>query len=527
MNKDQAYQILSEYNEGSPFKDLPKNLREDPELARLAVEKDCNNILYLSKILLDDRSFILDLIGRVFIRSNARILTLLPKKYSFDREVVMAVLSTWDCESLQDASDELRNDCEVVWNAMFKNQLLWSPLVYEFAGKSVLIDKEFLDKCLNEIKSYRGPANKEIANSLKNWHRISLAKNKGDDFGKIEELKISLKNLKKEVREATDFYGRERANKNLINLMATISSFNGNAALMKLLVEIDYSQYEYDQLVRGNSILQISEKLMADQKFVTSLMKVTKGEVLGQLPKQYKTDKQFIKDNIGEKTKADSFDQKLCSEISFMLEMAKLIESSQFEKFPKKSLWADKNFVLPIVQYNGLMIKNVTSQLKKDREIALAALNSSPYSVIYSDPSFYSDKSYMLEALKTDNGNAIECLREPLMSDVDFFLECLLPLKKKTSGSLSKMARAILRSVPLALRKNKKLIIPCLEMNGWAIENVPEEIKYDRDVLEAAFKSGAAVYVEFDLMKLRTLYNERDLRKIIKNESYLNAVMNG
>ena len=70
-----------------------------------------------------------------------------------------------------------------------------------------------------------------------------------------------------------------------------------------------------------------------------------------------------------------------------------------------------------------------------------------------------------------------------------------------------------MRTVPLTLRSNKELVIPCLELNGWAIESVPEEIKYDKDVLKAAFKSGAAAYKELDLKKLRTLYTKPELKE--------------
>lgn len=526
MDKDQAYKILSENEKGPSFKDFPESLKKDPELARLAVEKHVDNIAYINKKLLEDRNFILDLVGRVFIRSNAGLLKLLPESYRSDREVVMAVMSTWDCESLKDASDELRNDHEVVWNAMFKNGLLWSPLVYEFAGEKVLGDKEFLDRCLNEIKSFRGAAKKDISTSLKNWHKLSLAKNKGGDSAKIEEIKITLKDLKKEVREASDSYSRGKANKNIISLISSISSFNGNSTLMKLLVELDYSQYEYDQFVRGSSILIISEKLMADKKFASSLMKATNGEALAQLPEQCRRDEQFIRENIGEKTTADSLDKKLRSDINFMLDIAQLIRPFQFKEFPKKSLWGDKDFVLPVVRMNGIMIEYASPELKKDREIALAALVSSPYSVVYADPSLYQDKEYMQAALETDNGNAIECLREPLISDVSFLLDCLSRLKKKGVSGLSNMARAIFRTVPLALRKNKTLILACLELNGWAIENVPEEMRYEKDILAAAFKSGAAAHKELDLDKLRSLFSKSDFKKMIKNDFYIEEIFN-
>jgi hypothetical protein len=94
-------------------------------------------------------------------------------------------------------------------------------------------------------------------------------------------------------------------------------------------------------------------------------------------------------------------------------------------------------------------------------------------------------------------------------------------------GGQTNIARDVLKSVPLTLRRNKQLVILCLELNGWSIESVPDEIKYDKDILVAAFKSGAAVYKDLDLKKLLTLYKPTELKTIIKNEYYLKEVLAG
>lgn len=527
MDKEQAHQILFDYKKGTSFKDFPEEIRSDPELVRLAVEKDCKNIAYVNSELLNNREFILDLIARVFFGSNSGLLSLLPAYYRSDKEVVLAIVSSWDCESLKDASSELRNDPDVVMTAMFKNGILWSPLVYEFAGDKLLADKEFLEKCLAKLKLFGRPEKKDIATSLKNWHKLAIAKGKGGDAKDLEDIKIKLKTLKKDMQKASDSYDRELAYKALKDVISSAKSFSSNPTVMKQLVEIDYMQYDYGVFPKGESIAIISSNLLKDKKFTSSLMKVTKGEVLNKLPDTFRSDGQFIKENIGEKTKADSLNKALRIDMHFMLEVAQLIPEYQFKDYPDKSFWNDRDFALKILKIDGMFLEHLSANLKGDRDIVFAALSSKPNSVMYADPKFYKDREYMGLAIEGECSFAVERLREPLVSDINFLLESLSRIKKSEWGGLSNTARAVLGSVPLSLRKNKKLVIPCLEMNGWSIESVSEEIKYDKDILVAAFKSGAAVYRELDLKKLHDLYKPSELKTIIKNEYYLKEVLAG
>jgi hypothetical protein len=527
MDKDQAHKILFEYKKGTSLKDFSEEVRSDPELVRLAVEKDCKNITYADNELLNNREFILDLIARTYFGSNARFLSLLPVHYRSDKEVVSAIVSTWDCESLKDASVDLRNDPDVVITAMFKNEILWSPLVYEFAGDDLLVDKEFLEKCLAKLKLFGRSEKKDIAISLKNWHKLAVAKSKGGDAKDLEDIKIKLKTLKKDIQKSSDSYDRERAHKSLKELISFAKSFSSNPTVMKQLIEIDYMQNDYGAFPRGESVSIVSKKLLEDAKFASSLMKVTKGEVLAKLPDAYRSDFKFIKENIGEKTKADSLSMELRCDKQFMVEIAQLISGFQFKDFPDKTFWNDKAFALEVLKIDGMLLEHVSTNLKGDREVVFLALSTKPYSVLYADPKFYKDRDYMGLAIERESGSAMERLREPLISDVDFLLESLSRIKKSEWGGLSNIARDVLKSVPLSLRGNKKLVISCLELNGWSIESVPEEIKYDKEILVAAFKSGAAAYKDLDLKKLLTLYKPAELKTMIKNEFYLKEVLAG
>lgn len=265
MDKEQAHQILFDFKKGTSLKDFPEDIRFDPELVRLAVEKDCKNITYANSELLNNREFMLDLIARTYFGSNAGFLSLLPAHYRSDKEVVSAIVSTWDCASLKDASIGLRNDPDVVITAMFKNGILWSPLVYEFAGDDLLADKEFLDKCLAQLKLFGRPEKKDIAISLKNWHKLAIAKSKGGEAKELEEIKIKLKTLKKDVQKAADSYDRERSNKVLKALISSAKSFSSNPTVMKQLIEIDYMQDNYGVFPRGESVAIVSKNFLTIQ----------------------------------------------------------------------------------------------------------------------------------------------------------------------------------------------------------------------------------------------------------------------
>jgi hypothetical protein len=235
----------------------------------------------------------------------------------------------------------------------------------------------------------------------------------------------------------------------------------------------------------------------------------------------------FIKENIGEKTKADSLSNKLRSDKQFMLEIAQLISGFQFKDFPDKTFWNDKAFALEVLKIDGLLLEYVSTNLKGDRDIVFLALSTNPYSVLYADPKFYKDRDYMGLAIEKKSSSVMDMLREPLISDVNFLIESLSKIKKSELGGQTNIARDVLKSVPLTLRRNKQLVISCLELNGWSIESVPDEIKYDKDILVAAFKSGSAVYKDLDLKKLLTLYKPAELKTIIKNEYYLKEVLAG
>ena len=51
MEKEQAYKLLNESDDGECFKDFSESLKKDAELARIAVDKKPGNIRHISKTL--------------------------------------------------------------------------------------------------------------------------------------------------------------------------------------------------------------------------------------------------------------------------------------------------------------------------------------------------------------------------------------------------------------------------------------------------------------------------------------------
>ena len=524
MTKDEAIRYLDEhdsYNDSDSLNKISKEFRADPEVVRIAVKNSGNNIIYADTKLLNDRTFILDLVSRIWTSNN--FLEKLPEVYKSDKAIVMEILKN-DYGSLKFASEDLRDDPEVVWQAMFKSQVLWAPYSFEFAGATILRDKEFVKKALIEIKSFKmSQAKKDISDKIKQLQKIAIASDKGSDAKEFASAKILIKNIKKDIvrSRSSPADSGGYVHKKFIEVTTQLKKFSENESLMKLLVEADYLQIPYYASTIGTSVAIISKKLINDKKFLSSLMTVTKGEVLGKLPKTIRSDASFIEQNIGINIEPEFVSEELRNEPNFLISLASRTTQYQYRlsKFPSLALRNNKEFMLNFVKIYGNYLECASPELKKDKDVVLAAFKSEPYSIVYADHLFYKDPDLMKDALINGTVTIIDELPESLLSNLPFLLGCLDGVSEKLMPSLP---RAILRAVPLELKQNKTLITTCLKLNHWAIESVPEKIKYDKDVLKAAFSSYPHIYKDLDLEKLQKLFSKETLKKIINNEKAFN-----
>lgn len=77
------------------------------------------------------------------------------------------------------------------------------------------------------------------------------------------------------------------------------------------------------------------------------------------------------------------------------------VKREDYQKIPNE-FWSDKDFVLKAVNIKSIIFDQISDNLKKDREVVLAAIknHTSSYYIDYLDNSFIEDKKFVLEALK-------------------------------------------------------------------------------------------------------------------------------
>lgn len=138
------------------------------------------------------------------------------------------------------------------------------------------------------------------------------------------------------------------------------------------------------------------------------------------------------------------------------------------------------------------------------------ALAKFPNCISCADPSVLADEALLIECVKNGGYGFIDKLSMDQLSSRKLMLELI----KASNKNVDNLARNIMRAVGYQLKKDKELAQACVAVNGWAIENVDESIKYDKDILTAAFKSGAHVYKELDMEKLKSLFDITQIRKM-------------
>jgi hypothetical protein len=124
-------------------------------------------------------------------------------------------------------------------------------------------------------------------------------------------------------------------------------------------------------------------------------------------------------------------------------------------------------------------------------------------------------------ALKSGSRAAADHLAEPLLSDIEFLIDCL---NGADEGESHGVARSLLKRAPRKVRSDKAFLEICLACNGLGIESVPESLQYDAEVLAAAFSSGAPVWKLLDLERLRKTFSKIELEKIVQSTETMKTI---
>ena len=510
-DKDVIFKIVSTWPHEDGFKHASARLRGDKDMAHAAVQGRAGNLEYISDELKNDQKFTFNLVASVYMGDSA--LKYLPESYRSNREFVHVLLKR-DYQSFALISKELQNDPEIAWRAMFECNIWYAPtFCFKHAGPAVQTDKELFKKITAQVKGFQ--SSKELVDELKEVHKLALANLKGADAGALAQVKSELKKLKKEVAEA-DSWSASKLNKQFIELLSRLKSFSNNKKIMEAAIEVDIAQKSFYVKNIGQSLTLPDISLQKDMTFWGAVMMATDGRVYEYLPEAVRSTPDFLLNNMSSGVRADSVPTALREDPKYLLHLAETLGSSgrlflvfRVKHLVDKKLLSDKKFIESFAMHDASILNDASVAIKKDKSIFKKALTKFPNCIIYADPSVLADEALLIESVKNGGHAFIDKLTLDQLCNKKLMLE-LINVRKKDDI----LARNIMRAVGYELKKDKELAKACVAINGWAIENVDESIKYDKDILTAAFKSGAHVYKELDMEKLKSLFDITQIRKM-------------
>jgi hypothetical protein len=510
-DKDVVFKIVSTWPHEDGFKHASARLRGDRDMAHAAIKGRAGNLKFISDELKNDQSFMFNLVASVYMGDSA--LKYLPESYCSNREFINVLLKH-DYQSFALISKELQNDPDITWRAMFECGVWHAPtFCFKYAGPAVQTDKELFKKIIAQVKGFRG--SKELLDELKEAHKLALANLKGADAGALAQVKIELKKLKKEVAEA-DSWNANKLNKQFTELISRLKSFSSNKKIMEAAIEVDIAQKSFYVKNIGQSLTLPDIGLQKDMVFWGAIMKATDGRVYEYLPEAVRSTPEFLLNNMSIGVSADAVPTALREDPQYLLHLVETLASSgrlsmvyRVKYLVDKKLMSDKNFIESFAMYEASILDDASVAIKKDKSIFKKALTKFPNCISYAHPSVLADEALLIESVKNGGYAFLDKLSMDQLSNQKLMLELIKASKKDNN-----LARNIMRSVGYELKKDKELAKACVAINGWAIESVDESIKYDKDILIAAFKSGAHVYKELDMEKLRSLFDITQIRNM-------------
>ena len=162
-------------------------------------------------------------------------------------------------------------------------------------------------------------------------------------------------------------------------------------------------------------------------------------------------------------------------------------------KYADASFKSDSKLMFMAVASNGYALCMANENLRKNKELVLAAINAKKHSsevLRCADKSFRKDKEVVLAFIKKNPSKAYHWLDSSLKKDKHIVLEIL------------KRAGYVLHSVDKVFKKDKEMVLVALKQSGYALEYVDKSLKNDREVVTTALKTnGGALRYATDAQK--------------------------
>ncbi len=512
QDKDIVLKLVGTWPLHLSYEHISDKLKADKDVAFEAFKGNSGNIEFFPEEIKEDEKFMRNLVASSY--PTTPVLKFLSEKYRNNKEFVMALLKK-EYNSFEFVSDNLKEDQEVVWMAMFGNGTWYGPIAsFPRAALKIKADKDFVKKVLEEVKGFRDKAS--IIAVIKDEHKMAVAKlkeSKGDKSGKLAQVKLNIKQYKKSL-ESSDSWDNKKIKKEFEDFLKNeLSDFSDDAKVLMLALEAEFA----DRFLYGKDkcmVLNIVDKnLLEKQDFCSQAMLKTNGKVYPFLPDAVKNNTDFFLNNFSENIKSENVDSKIKKnrELALML-VEKYPHHYNVKDMIDDELYGDKKFMKECLKHNGSLLDYAKDDIKKDKKLVEIALSNFRNALSYADKSLLNDEELMVKSLSLDGHSFLTDLSLEQRDNKNLLLKLAKSIKDSTSAY-----RDIMRIASLELKKDKELALICVSNNGWSIENVDESIKYDKDILSAAFDSGCHVYKVLDHKKLKSLYSEKELKKIMHN----------
>ena len=182
-------------------------------------------------------------------------------------------------------------------------------------------------------------------------------------------------------------------------------------------------------------------------------------------------------------------------------------------RYLDKSLYNDNNFLSSILAIDGFELFYANENQKNDKEIVLAAVTNYPHSLQYANEELKNDKEIVLAAV-ANKGTSLQYASEELKTNKAIVLAAI-----KNNGFAFEYASKELRNnkefVLLSvitnafalqyaseeLKNDKEIVLAAVTQNGWSLEYASDELKNNKEIVLAAIKNrkGSIKYSSQDI----------------------------
>ena len=126
---------------------------------------------------------------------------------------------------------------------------------------------------------------------------------------------------------------------------------------------------------------------------------------------------------------------------------------------------------------NGWDLEFASEDLKRDREIVMAAVKQDFRALEFASDTLKRDRDILMAAVK-QGGNALKFASEDLQKD-----------RKIVMAAVNQNGWA-LRFASDILQKDREIVMAAVNQNGWALRFASEEVQKDREIVMAAVKKN-------------------------------------